>query len=68
MSDKKDFDAYSNYDDRPKVEKTKVKTIDYSIQNTREEFAEEHHPAPQKNAHSKNASRQEPFGNLVDGE
>lgn len=53
MSDNKDFDAYSNYDDRPKVEKTKSKTIDYSIQHTREEFAEEHHPAPQKNANSK---------------
>jgi len=62
VSDKKDFDAYSNYDDRPKVEKTKAKTIDYSIQHTREEFAEEHHPAPQKND-SKNASRQSPFEN-----
>jgi len=63
VSDNKDFDAYSNYDDRPKVEKTKSKTIDYSIQHTREEFAEEHHPAPQKNANSKNASSQTPFEN-----
>ena len=47
MADQKEFDEYSNYDDRPKVRKTESKTIDYSVESVRsnyEEIAKEKNP------------------------